>query len=462
VNDSKPHVHPCLRVSGTVEVAVIGSGMSGAAVALELIRRGVQCVLLEGGPDAGLAHVGASAQTASWADPASDPWFSPFFERSDETVYPVTAGYRSRVGGRSLYWRGICLRIEPQALTEWPPEVCDLLQGDRGLYSQTEEALARWTGRETLWTARTRTELELTAQLRAAGLEAAPTPRAIRVLAGDRWEAYSPTRFVVPGYVLTGSRVSAIRPAPRACFDLTTADGARLLTARKVVLCAGVFGNLRLAAPLLGAAGNLSDDGVFYVTDHVASGVVLRVPSTARRALESSVYAGFHPEASSNVVMDISVTDGSRLVDVWAMGEQPPAAPLEVTIHRGVAHVALGYGGRAGIERRYHEQRVLLESLAERIGFPVLASATPSSYATAVAKARQRPGIGVPYRVALGELDHESGGLELRGKWVDSSGRLRHVDGVFVAGPALFPRAGAANPTLTNLALALHVAGQIG
>jgi choline dehydrogenase-like flavoprotein len=444
-----------------VDVAVIGSGVSGAAVAVELIRRGVDCLVLEGGPDAGLAHVSASAETAGWADPRHDPWFFPFFDRSDETVYPMTAGYRSRVGGRSLYWRGICLRIEPQALTEWPPEIRDLLEGDGGLYSQMEEALTRWTGRDALSAARTRTERELTRRLRSAGIDGAPTPRAIRLLPGDGWEAYSPTRLLPRGHVRVTSRVTAVEPQSAGGFRLTTDEGVPLLTARQVVLCAGVFGNLRLAARLLGAVGALEPGQLFSVTDHVASGVVLDLPCRAHERLESSVYAGFHPQAGSNVVIDASPSEGGTLVDMWAMGEQPPDAPLDMTIDDRAARVALSAGRRARVEHRYGEQRALLEELAERLSVPVGGN-EPAAYATAIARAREQPGQGVPYRVELGELDHESGGLELGGRWVDHLGRLRHVDGVFVAGPALFPRAGAANPTLTNLALARYVADQVG
>jgi choline dehydrogenase-like flavoprotein len=40
----------------------------------------------------------------------------------------------------------------------------------------------------------------------------------------------------------------------------------------------------------------------------------------------------------------------------------------------------------------------------------------------------------------------------------NKDGRFHHIGNAFVAGPALFPRIGSANPSLTALALARHTA----
>jgi choline dehydrogenase-like flavoprotein len=67
----------------------------------------------------------------------------------------------------------------------------------------------------------------------------------------------------------------------------------------------------------------------------------------------------------------------------------------------------------------------------------------------------------VPYRCPLGTVDHEGGTLALGSECVGASSELRELPGVFVGGPCLFPRAGAANPSLTTLALGAYVAGQV-
>jgi len=65
---------------------------------------------------------------------------------------------------------------------------------------------------------------------------------------------------------------------------------------------------------------------------------------------------------------------------------------------------------------------------------------------------------------AIGSTHHEAGTL-----WMGSAGssitnkdgRFHHIANAYVAGPALFPRIGSANPTLTALALARNTASQI-
>jgi choline dehydrogenase-like flavoprotein len=79
------------------------------------------------------------------------------------------------------------------------------------------------------------------------------------------------------------------------------------------------------------------------------------------------------------------------------------------------------------------------------------------SFDEALAQAEAQPGTAVIYDATIGELDHESGGLPLGGEHVDVRGHLREAPGVAVAGPCLIPRAGAANPSLTTLALARYV-----
>ena len=450
-----------MPVPDMVDVAIVGSGMSGSAVGAELTRLGADYVVLEAGPDAGLAHVGAAATTARWSDPALDPWFRPFFDRLDATVYPATSGYRVRVGGRSLYWRGICFRIEPPAWAAWPAGIREPLLAAGGLYAQLEEELTRWTGRESLRAPRTSAELSWVARLTAAGFDATPTPRAIRLLPGDRWEAYSPARRVPRDRVRAGRPVTAIRPGRGDSFRLETGGGTRPVAARKVVLCAGVFGNLRLVTRLLHDAAAVRAGPAFRVTDHLACGILLSSAVAGEERMDSSVHAGFHAAECSNVVVESAPDGAGTMVDIWAMGEQPPESALEVSFPEGTERIAWDREGRARIRRRHEDQRTLLGTIAERLGLKVAGLDRPARYAAARALARRRPGQGICYQVDFGELDHESGGLALGGDRVDLAGRLRHVDGVFVAGPCLFPRAGAANPTLTTLALARHVARQV-
>jgi choline dehydrogenase-like flavoprotein len=60
-------------------------------------------------------------------------------------------------------------------------------------------------------------------------------------------------------------------------------------------------------------------------------------------------------------------------------------------------------------------------------------------------------------RDGLGTTHHEAGTLSL-GTVTEASGRLKHVDNAYAAGPALFPTVGSPNPMLTGVALARRLA----
>jgi choline dehydrogenase-like flavoprotein len=430
----------------TADTIVVGSGMAGVTVGAELARAGVDHLVLEAGPDLGHAHIGAHPDTAHLNDPAWDPSFAPFAIGGD--VYGPASGLRRRVGGRSLYWRGICLRIEPRALASWPAYLVDLLTRR---YNEVEAELSAWTCRPCLAHARTDTERRVADRILDLGYDATPTPRAIRVLGTGRWEAYTPLSRTPAPTVRTGYEVRELR-AKGAGFLLTSADGSRL-TARRVILAAGLFANLVLFGGLLGTTSE------FRTVDHVASGVLAILPSddSGDKPMDASIHAGFHPQASSNLMVECRPDPAGLLWDVWAMGEQPPQAAFRVRVRGAGVTVDLGTANREAVARVYTAQRDTVATLVERLGVP-LASGRPLPFAGALAVARAHPGVAVRYEVPLGELDHESSGLPLGGEHVDNSGGVRAVPGLSVVGPCLFPRAGAANPTLTTLALAGHVA----
>ena len=61
----------------------------------------------------------------------------------------------------------------------------------------------------------------------------------------------------------------------------------------------------------------------------------------------------------------------------------------------------------------------------------------------------------------IGSTHHEAGTLWMGppgASITDKDGRFHHINNAYVAGPALFPRIGSANPSLTATALARHTA----
>src|SRR6266536_5992545 len=71
---------------------------------------------------------------------------------------------------------------------------------------------------------------------------------------------------------------------------------------------------------------------------------------------------------------------------------------------------------------------------------------------------------GGPWRDGLGSTHHEAGPLAMGApgtSLTDTSGRFYHLANAYVAGPAIFPALGSANPSLTALSLARKTAQAI-
>ena len=65
---------------------------------------------------------------------------------------------------------------------------------------------------------------------------------------------------------------------------------------------------------------------------------------------------------------------------------------------------------------------------------------------------------------ALGSTHHEAGTMWMgspRSSITNKDGRFHHISNAYVVGPALFPRIGSANPSLTAMALARDTASVI-
>lgn len=448
-----------------VFVAIVGSGMSGCAVAAELARHDVPVAIVEAGPDAGRNHVASRPETASLVDPAADQYFVPFSEEAAGPHYARSSGFRRRVGGRSLYWRGICLRIEPYALGDWPPVVRDALErpGGAGLYDQVETTLERWTGRP-LQAVRSDREALLLEAVRAKGYSSASaTPRAIRALEGLAWDAYSPLSELPPEAVLTERAVVGLSPVSNDTVELHLAgsSGAGCIRARAVVLCAGTIEIARLAAGIAASQGVDTSPWAFRVADHHVQGWVAVSPGGG--PVDASVLALRDGEARSNVVVEASSLGELELLDAWAMGEQ---------LLTDSTMFSFDDQGRARFDSALtssdHEvldgQERLLDALAGAMGVagePRPALDDTLDYDLAVERAKAAPGRAIPYYCRLGSLDHESGSLALGSAAVDETGRLRGFGPIFAAGPAVFPRCGAANPSLTTLALSRHIAQNV-
>ncbi|MCV7116735.1 FAD-binding protein, partial [Mycobacterium nebraskense] len=254
-------------MSDTADVVVVGAGLSGLECASAIVAGGVDDVLVV---ETGGAHAGtAGAAPLRWGSTAP-PHYS-------------WDGRTSVVGGRSLSWHGVVLRLEAWALADqaWPDPARSALRGQSagavGLYDQVERDLADWAGGSLTPDRR--------GEGRLAGVLASgrAVPQAVRPDGNGGWRAYTPLdrcmHWTAPGeragrprlragcqvlnVVTRAGRVTGVRVR-----DMCTGDVEAVAT-RTVVLAAGTLDNTRLVAQLAGADRPPAFTGL---NDHLVQG----------------------------------------------------------------------------------------------------------------------------------------------------------------------------------------------
>lgn len=455
----------------TADVVVLGAGLSGLECASAIVAGGVDDVLVV---ESGGARTGtAVAAPIGWTSAAP-----PHYVCNRRT--PV-------VGGRSLDWHGVVLRLEEWALSDlaWPEAVRSVLRGEPvgavGLYEQVERELADWAGSSLTHEHHDGRSARVLAAGRAV-------PQAVRSDGNGGWRAYTPLdrciRWTSPGQrrgrprvraglqaltvVTRAGRVTGIRVRDMGSGDTDT------ITTRTVVLAAGTLDNTRLVAQLARPDRPAAFTGV---NDHLVQGFVVRLRAAAldwSRPADAFEYMPSAESRSNIFARTRVITDRADevLLDVWAMGEQLRSAHNVVSFPdtfrvpwRAVVTPALSEADREVLAAQRCELIKLWARFAGHQGtglrFPDFLSA-PFAFDRALTRAMSGPpGVPVGYCWPLGTVEHESGTLPLGGAHIDETGELTAAAGGYVIGPATFPRSGAANPSLTTLALARWTAARL-
>lgn len=444
-------------------MVVVGGGLSGLETAWWLHRNGVQDVVVL---DAG----GPKAQASSWL-----PWRCqrpPHFGGDAERA--------TQIGGRSLRWHGVVLPIEAWALQkpDWPARVSNALLGDgpHG-YTATLRRLRHWAGRD-VTSPLDEGDAPLCRWLAEHRFPAArPVPRAVKATGEvytplSHWDVDAHTKAKTPTLVPDSTVIDV---APRrggggATVMVGGPAGKRVLHAGCVVLAAATASNTRLVAQLTGNRGPL-----LGLTDHLVQGflVVIRAQRLGLDPVNGfAVVLGAEADRSNLFVRvrRLGADRADLMVDAWGMGEQLPTGPSTVRADGSLPpwQLVVDPGLAAGDEEVLASQREVLHRVWDALGAdgavrgglvfpdPVLA---PVPFAAAERRVLSLPcGESAAYAWPLGTVHHEGGSLPLGGDLVDLYGRVVSVPEVVVTGPATFPRAGAANPSLTTLGLARRTA----
>jgi hypothetical protein len=475
--------------------------MAGLEVAVRLSSGGVNdIVVIESGPIGDLRHnnIAGTAEEAlhSWLVPETDPYFTCPWLSVNLPHYTGPSGLRSRLGGRSLYWYGVSLPVDSWALhdtTAWPREVVrdlvELWRGGPNLYDLTRDMLTRWKG-DRLETGASDPEKSV------AGLTLRPTPRAIRHKASDpsRWYAYSPLdawRDPATGEIIsipngvtivTGAHVEHIHVEDRVVVGLSVSTGAGVpaihVPATTVVLAAGTLENTRLAISALIGAEVLESPRLPGISDHIVQGFFLRLSIADRIALTrvlpwGSSYASCELSARSKLFVDVSWQRGDVvMVDVRTTGEQLPddqnwaecksdsALPGRLDVHATPSRAdwTVIETQRTILQKVWEDIATAIGQRASILDFGAFEN-PPRTNACVLPEAIEQVDMGVPvtWSSYLGVEDHEGGTLPL-GDVLTSNHEFATIAGLFATGPSTFPRMGAANPTLTTLALARRLA----
>jgi hypothetical protein len=447
------------------------------AVALELAALGVDDVVVtEQGPFAGFLH-----QTVS--PPISLPESAGRW-RSDSGAghYCVPPGVTNSVGGRSRCWYGVVLPVDPDLLcSRWPGAVASRLMGaGPGSYAETRRELEEWRG-QPLTDPQSANDLAVIERL----AELWPhTPLAVPPQAGRSsfsaslrsWSVYSPLLawrgeglarhrdLRMPTIVHDLQALTLVTYRGRVTgVRFRSPDGQRTLSAQQVVLAAGTLESTRLYAQAVAQAGDhtLTWSGLH---DHLPHGFVAPLPPALHEAYRGAerafIWADLESSLGGNLFIDIHRAGlPEPIFDAWwlASQEEPHSDAVILDIDDdglGAARVRSGLTSRdlASIAEREDVlgdlfRSLLVDDIDTRPGieqYPAI------DQALATRKA-------VRYWNPLGTAEHEAGTIAL-GAHLGPGGRAPWAENLFVAGSPSFPPYGAANPTLTILALARQTA----
>ncbi|WP_174849894.1 GMC family oxidoreductase [Yersinia artesiana] len=483
------------EIPDKIDILILGGGMSGLELAKHLNNREIEnIVIIEAGPADDCNHINAGEEFQRadefWKNEESDKYAYRSWRSLSEPHYSKGTCLRRRVGGRSLYWHGVILPIEAETLKYWPAKiVSDLtenwLEGP-SLYTQVQSEILAWAEKN----------YDADYCFKFANFEFKVAPQATRTLGKDeRWEAYSPlsywkqdNKLSTTPLIIAGHEAVALIIANGKCIGAKLRNMAsneiRHVLADKCVLALGTIENSRLATQALYDSGILIEKKITGLVDHIVQGFNVTIEhdkasDKLKKLIEShpdTIF--FSPSLSGerfNLFFTINKSDIGIELEAWTMGEQIPSAHTNISIATNGETLPLsiscdlGYADDALIKKEKHELDIFWREVCRNTKIPfecldfqtefIIHARTMGD----VHKQMRSPLRIVNYNVPitwispLGTENHEGSTLPL-GEILNDNHEFNQINNLFAIGPSTFPRPGAANPSLTTLALSRRLA----
>ena len=464
------------------DVCVVGAGAAGITIARALSRSGLKVLVLESG------GLGFDQRTQNLSGGRS-------------VGQPAGVGYSHLryFGGTTNHWRGWCrpldeIDFEPRESVPhsgWPLRRSDLdpyYDAARDVCELREDSFD-----PAHWAARTGTRMfRPTRDVASTVFQVSPPTRFGEVYREELRRADDVTILLHANVTRVqlaegGRAVEALRVATLSVRRFT-------VRARRYVLAAGGIENPRL---LLASndvrrhgIGNEHDLVGRFFADHPHLFVgSIRFPADPRASAYYGVHpVGAHPRAEVGLTTTDRFVRAERLLRIYLVPLPGPApAPLDAEVRAVGRDLAGADLGRAHTITKRTEQapnpdrRVTLGRRTDELGVPSVVidwriseieRRSAARSLAAIAASLGALGVGRIWNRLLVEEDrvwrearggsHHIGTVRMasdpRDGVVDADCRVHGVSNLYVAGSAVFPTTGYANPTFTIVALALRLA----
>src|SRR5215218_1699697 len=463
------------------DVCIVGAGAAGITIAREFLGRPVRVVLLESG----------------WLTPDTETQSLYAGEVTERPYFDLDAARSRYFGGTTNLWTGECRPLDAQDFEQrdwvphsgWPFGLDELLPFYREAQSVCQLGPYGYTADD--WRGHGVRPMAIASErIQSFAFQYSPPTRFGAVYRNEVRQAPIVVAYLGANAVdletpTPPQRVSAVKVACLAgtsfrvaarAFVLATGgiENARLLLLSDRVQPAGL-GNghdlvgryfmehiyLDAAAEIRAARGAISD---FYTSGHWVDGRrvrgILGLTPELRRREHLTNYCGVIVEPSSNLltrlrnaIADVRAKPTPRTYLVKNVMEQAPNSDSRVTLgpdrdRLGCRRTVLRWRLSTVDKFTAHRAHAILGEELARSGLGQMTSAMgreADPWPTSVRGARHHMGTTRMH-------------ADPRRGVVDADCRVHGIANLYVAGSSVFPTSGAANPTLTIVALALRLA----